>query len=373
MSARPRYASLAAKALRREDRSDDVSRGEPRTQRIDAIRLAIRQRARKKRLWRMGLGVAFLAAAASAVLAVRGHRGTGESIAEGARGVVYVERNGAREGLVSGAKIRSGDHVVVNDGAAVELALATGTHLALESQGDLSVVSQDRNQVYWLTGGSMRARVAKLQAGQRFVVRTVDAEVEVRGTQFRVATAKPEPSCGAGTTTRVSVTEGIVTVRHAGTETRVAAGEEWPAGCRRGDEEEVGRADALRPQEAPMASSPRGRVASAPPANVADSRGVPGKSSVRATSSELAAQNDLFARATDQKRAGDARGGIAAFDHFLTRYPNSELAESAAVERWRLLAQIDPASGRAAAGDYLIRYPNGFARSDARALLDHHE
>ncbi|WP_394839670.1 FecR family protein [Pendulispora rubella] len=383
MSRGPEYADLAARALRRELTEDDAfepgQHGAARAQRIDAVRGAIRQRARRKMVARgAGAGVAVLAAAAAVALFARGRPAHVEAVAEASGEAAYVERDGAREALASGKKVQAGDHVVVPQGGHAALTLTTGTHLALEAEADLSVLSQNRHQIYWLAKGALQARVSKLGEGDRFVVRTPDADVEVRGTQFRVAAAEPHATCGNGSTTRVSVLEGVVVVRHGGVETPVAAGEEWPCASA-----------ASPPQQPPLVLPPsrgegsgRGRDPGSDPgsdpgraqgnARASAKRPPPAPAPVAApetSTSDLSAQNDLFARATDQKRAGNARGALATFETFLARYPKSALAESAAVERWRLLTHIDRASARTAAKDYLDRYPNGFARADARALL----
>jgi hypothetical protein len=86
-----------------------------------------------------------------------------------------------------------------------------------------------------------------------------------------------------------------------------------------------------------------------------------------AASSDLAAQNDLFADGIAAKNHGDSAAAVAAFERFVARYPDSALAENAAVERMKLLGSTE--AGRAAARDYLARYPAGVARGAANALL----
>ncbi|MEB2314186.1 MAG: hypothetical protein OZ921_10335 [Sorangiineae bacterium] len=90
-------------------------------------------------------------------------------------------------------------------------------------------------------------------------------------------------------------------------------------------------------------------------------------------SSDLAAQNDLFEVALASKRAGDAAGALAALERLLARYPASHLAQSARAERMKLLGGIDGDRDRAAAKDYLYRYPSGFARADAILIVSQHE
>jgi TolA-binding protein len=89
----------------------------------------------------------------------------------------------------------------------------------------------------------------------------------------------------------------------------------------------------------------------------------------RPDASNLAAQNDQFAEAMSVKRRGDPVAAIAAFDRFLAMHPTSHLAENAAAERMKLLVPIDRAAARAAARQYVQKYPSGFACDDARAIL----
>jgi outer membrane protein assembly factor BamD (BamD/ComL family) len=60
---------------------------------------------------------------------------------------------------------------------------------------------------------------------------------------------------------------------------------------------------------------------------------------------------------------------VASFDKLLQRYPQSPLAESASTERLRLLAKQGSPRAKAAARDYLVRYPNGFAKGLAESLV----
>ena len=77
----------------------------------------------------------------------------------------------------------------------------------------------------------------------------------------------------------------------------------------------------------------------------------------------------MFADAMAAKRRGDSGEALADFDRFLARYPSSPLAESATVERMRLLRSADSGRATAAARQYVGRYPNGFARAEAEAIL----
>jgi outer membrane protein assembly factor BamD (BamD/ComL family) len=88
----------------------------------------------------------------------------------------------------------------------------------------------------------------------------------------------------------------------------------------------------------------------------------------RPEASDLAEQNRLFAEASSARRRGASSEAIARYDAFLARYPSSQLAESAMVERMRLLGASNPTAGAAAAREYLRRYPAGFARQEALGL-----
>jgi hypothetical protein len=84
-----------------------------------------------------------------------------------------------------------------------------------------------------------------------------------------------------------------------------------------------------------------------------------------APASSLSEQNDLFAGAMRDKRAGRRAEALAGLERLLATYPRGPLAESGTVERFRLL---DGAAQAQAARDYLSRWPRGFARAEAEAL-----
>jgi ferric-dicitrate binding protein FerR (iron transport regulator) len=332
---------------------------EDRARAIDAIAGAIATRARKRRARRWG-GASFVAAAVvagvfagswvgrapahSAAAATAGP----EIVAHPAAGGASVLASGAETPLVDGRSLAAGSRIVTPPGGRATLSFSTGTSVSLGEGADLTVGGDGSLERLRLAAGLVDLHVAKLRAGQRFVVDTADAEVEVRGTQFRVAVADPDPSCGDGTTTRVTVTEGVVTVRHAGTESRVAAGERWPATC--------GRASAGADPPTDAASGAR---SSAKPAE-----------GIRAVSvSALAEQNDLFASGSAASRRGDVQGALTAFDRLVAKYPSCVLAESASVQRMRLRRTTAPAGAIVTAEQYLARYPTGFARAEAEAIL----
>jgi hypothetical protein len=356
---------------------------------IGAIERAIRERGRRKARTRWVIGAS---AAAAAILCIgvgaqayRAHgagaglgsatvagTGTGTAAASAAAaasdapititasasgmGATISSGPGGVFALTDAAHVAPGHHVVAKGRSRATLAFSTGTQLTVENGGDLAVIEEGRSQIFALSAGEIRARVAKLGAGERFVVRTPDAEVEVRGTSFSVAIAPSEPACGAGSVTRVTVDEGVVVVRRGGTETRVGKGEEWPAGC-----------------DAPVADGDTGdpSIPDRSNTNIPSGRHPSRRDSAggNTSASSLVEQNNLFSEALAYKNGGQHAAAIAAFERFLAKYPSSNLAENAAVERMKLLLADDPPRGVAAARQYLRRYPNGFAQSDARSAV----
>ncbi|HTA91605.1 MAG TPA: FecR domain-containing protein [Polyangiaceae bacterium] len=105
--------------------------------------------------------------------------------------------------------------------AGLGLRLGSATRVAL---GGL-LGSAPKNQAE-LRQGLLTCTVPHLSEGQRFSVSTPDARVVVHGTVFSVRVDSKQAS---GSQTCVSVTDGVVIVQHAGTETALNAGDSW--GC----------------------------------------------------------------------------------------------------------------------------------------------
>jgi hypothetical protein len=357
----PLFARRLARVLARGV-PETASPPDDRDATVGAMRLALRaRRTRRVRMrWLGGLGAA-AAVLLGVFVAARRHPAPPtanatpfvgpDAVVEHVSGGVLVQSGGHTSPLLGSKPIGTGDHVLALLDGQAAVTLASGTRLSVAGGGDLALLDAGPTQVFSLGAGSVRANVTKLRPGERFVIRTTDAEIEVRGTSFRVATAPPDPGCGGGTTTRVEVFEGVVTVRAGATEAALHAGETWPRNC-------------PLPSAASAAASEPTRV---PPAAAALATLLPGARAVAA--SDLAAQNDMFDAAMSARRRGDLRGAIAAFDRLLSRYPASPLAESATAERMKMLGDVDSARAVEAARDYLRRYANGFARSDAEALL----
>jgi len=366
MSSEPRLARLATDLLRDEKVAIAPPSAEADAHLIAALATAIEADGRRRKLWRAGAAV--FAAAAALMLAfgahaLIAHRATttvataptaapidahvtltGHSVAGG----VVLLHDGKEISLDGGSPIFAGDRVIASADGRAAVSLSTGSHLIVESGADLSVVEQDAAQIFDLRTGSIRADVAKLAANERFVVRTPDAEVEVRGTSFRVAVVSAD-ACTAATVTRVYVAEGTVVVRSSLGEARVTAGTSWPGICAR---------------QADVPATP-----SATPAAKSLGSTHPVVAPTATPASELAEQNRLYGAATAAKRRGDSASALALYRDFSSKYPSSWLAESAAVERMRILASEDQGRARDAARAYLKTYPHGFARDEATDIL----
>jgi ferric-dicitrate binding protein FerR (iron transport regulator) len=357
----PRYAELARKLLVAQTEATQVPlpSADARAASIAAIERAIARRSRQRSMARWALGVAAAAAIlvgfgiVSRALSGKGHLSVEVAtsgrdppiVAHSVGGGASVVVSGARAPLLEGAELDTGSRIVTPPNGRATLSFATGTSIDLGEGADLTIGGAAGSQTLRIATGFAELRVAKLSPGQRFLLTTPDAEIEVRGTQFRVAVTQPDPRCGEGTLTRVTVTEGVVSVRHGGVEDRVSAGTAWPAEC-------------PGPEPAGASSVPRSQPVGAEKP----------RSSPPSSTSGLAEQNNLFGEAAAAKRRGDLPGALSNLNRLLAKYPGSALAESAYAERMRLLRVTNPALAAAAARDYLARYPQGFAQTQAEAI-----
>jgi hypothetical protein len=348
MSMEPRYAELASDLLARAAPEPPAPRAEDRMAAIRAVERAMRRKARRRLVLRASALVAAAASVAIYFAVPRPAKPVASApaplaaVAEAVLGTAVTIRAGDERALSSTVAVAPGDRVVARAASNARIKLPTGTTLLVEEGGDLAIVEQ--NQVFSLAVGSMRADVAKLAEGQRFVIRTPDAELEARGTSFRVARVHRE-SCADELTTNLSVYEGRVVARVRDHEWSIGPGEEWMAECER-----------------PVAVSARSPSPPAPPSDVPPARSA-------APNRGMQPMNDLFAEAMASKAEGDKARALAALQRFETLYPASPLAESATVERMKLLASTNPKAAAAVAKRYLLRYPDGFARDVAEGIV----
>ncbi|MEP7050474.1 MAG: FecR domain-containing protein [Pseudomonadota bacterium] len=280
-----------------------------------------------------------------------------------------ISNQGGSQPLVNAAALPQGGRLVAGASGGATVRLSSGTELSVEHDTNVEFEDAGPVQRFFLGQGVLHARVAKLTRDQRFIVRTPDAEVEVRGTVFQVAIMDPDAPCAGGARTRVTVSEGLVEVRGGGASTYVRPGESWPAGCAASDPALSQSAHIAAPSRAEPAPARIAMSASASSVNTGSDASTP-SAGVRVSKepSNIARQNELFALATAQNRSGDREAALASFDALLQRYPQSPLAESASVQRMRLLEISNPAAAENAARQYLARYPQGYARTDAARI-----
>jgi hypothetical protein len=334
----PRYAHLAAKVLERSAADDEAGTATTlpdRTASVAAIERALRARGRRRLVPWLGWGVAAAAAAVLLSVGWRGLHPTGPAPAssvmpghvpgEAKLAVADVDGLGAAietpEGVrpaARGDRIAAGTSVRVPGAGHLLLALDTGTRLRVGASSRVRLTALGATQRFDIESGTLEADVAKVPLGGRFIVATADAEVEVKGTRFDVAVAPTPSACAPFARTQVMVQEGVVAVRFAGGEVRLAAGAVWPS-C---------------PPPAPAVSTTRSRPrqphAWAPAAGSAPA-------AARADASTLAEQNDLFAAALSARRRGDLEEAIHWLDRLIARYPTGQLIDSARAERHRLI------------------------------------
>lgn len=340
--AKPSLTELATKALSKAHKAPGTRDDrELLVERMERARIA---RDRATRLRVVGFGALALAAALALFFGLRRGGSAPEAFVPPASSSndALVVRSGATELKHQGPARDAALHALHRgDAVAAQsesiLAAPRGSQLTLGAGSELAVDDIGSTQIYSLPRGRVRADVRKLGPNERFIVRTSDVEVEVRGTSFLVE-KRTAGACHPGVETYVEVREGVVVVRHAGNEERVSAGQSWPSRC-----EEPAPTSSIAPSARPTSSAP--------------------------TSAPTDGANDLYARASDARKSGDSRGAVVLLDKLLASYPTSPLEETARVERFRALQSFDQKRAVAAARDYLARHPRGFAHAEAEALV----
>ncbi len=246
------------------------------------------------------------------------------------------------------APLGPGDELRTGQDASVRASLPTGAmvdigpwaRVRFSAAGDRAAV-RDRLE---LVAGRVDVRVPKLPAGSEVRVQTADATVVVHGTKFlveRVAGVGERPA-----STRVAVTEGVVTVDTASGERTLTAGMDFSTG------------------EAP--APPSGATPALATSAMDEAPSAPGSSS----RSTLGAENALLSEAMRLRRDRQDDRALALVDAFVERYPGSPLLETARVERLRILEETGAmARLRRDAERYLADYPRGFARDEASRML----
>jgi hypothetical protein len=363
-----RYAFKAARLLAGQRQGVAPLAAEPATDTrrdalVAAMALAIAEKTRRRRILRAS--AVGLALAASVALVVGLKRNPGGSANHTIPGF-FVEheigrdnqlvRGGAMQPLPDLAAIVAGDAIRSGELGGATLAAGSGTRITLGGGSHLRADELAATRRFTLLAGQLDAQVAKLGAGERFIVDTPDGEVEVRGTRFTVAVADSAPACaGLGPVSTVKVSEGAVAVRFASGQLLLHPGDVWTAPCPTG---QAPGAKATRAVPVPAAVEPAptpARPAVRRPATTHPAMATTAHRELAAegpeaqpmegapAASSLAAQNDLFQAALAAERMGQSDVAIGKLDELLRRFAHGPLGESARAERTRILS----AQGRA--------------------------
>ena len=170
------------------------------------------------------------------------------------------------------------------------------------------------NQVE-LRQGLLTCSVPHLNEGQRFSVQTPDARVVVHGTVFSV---RVDSKRTHGSETCVEVTDGVVIVQHAGSETALNAGDRW--GC---------DASASAPASGNAAPLPLPLPLPLPDGAVSERHTVPHSGARHAERSTLGEESRLLQDALAAERVGQRERAQSLLNQLLTRYPKSPLSGEA--------------------------------------------
>ncbi len=227
------------------------------------------------------------------------------------------------------ARAMSADAKLQTAAQPLAVRLSDGSSLELQADSEVEVRGSKSSRVtLQLARGAVRCDVSH-HPERSFSVVAGDVEVRVVGTAFTVTRGD-----GALPRVEVAVQRGVVDVesrRRPGVVARVAAGQSWIQ-SREGDA-------AASPASAHPFSSALSAPSAAPNASASASRAEP-----RATAPSA---RELFERAGEHRRAGDAAAAARAYEELLQKHPADARASLALFELGRL--RMDRLGDRAGA------------------------
>ena len=366
VSAAMRAQVIARMELRLEQTIDEIGHGRRRARVYAAAACAAALCVGVFGTWRWNTARLELAHAPSALARVQSVQGS-----------VSVTRAGIAAAPVTGdTTLAPGDDVVTATNGRTRVELADGVSLTLGEASRLSLpkttagqalLAQAHEQI-GLSDGIVAVKVPHLTQGRTFAVKTPDAEVTVHGTAFTVEVGEfvsadaplrsGSHAADANITTRVRVTEGVVSVTNGGREVFVRAGMQW-----------------ISPHAEPVATAPERAtpVTSVAPPPSAASTSFNGSPVQKAAASSLAEQTKLLESAMNASAKGDFASAISELNDLRRRYPASGLDQERRVQLFRALQHSGDSAGAAReARRYLAAYPAGYAQEEAKKLaLDH--
>jgi ferric-dicitrate binding protein FerR (iron transport regulator) len=232
----------------------------------------------------------------------------------------------------------------------------TATSVLPEGQARFTRTSSDGTEIVTLSDGAVNLSVRHLEAGERFLVKTGDAEVEVRGTLFRVEAANDRIQ-------RVSVAEGKVEVRFGGATFFMTADERWD-----------------RPADAPLSPAKAAAIRSSDSSTKTEEHGVtavkrsPAKAHPASSAKPVASDAEsagAFEEGMAMMERGDYGAAARRLEAFSSSSPADDRAEDAAFLVILALQRAGrPAEAAAAARRYLATYPSGYRRAQAKAIAE---
>ena len=220
----------------------------------------------------------------------------------------------------------------------------------------------DRRDIVVLERGELRIQVTHAEGKPPLLVLLPDGELEDTGTIFSVTVE-------AGHTARVAVIEGSVTLRiRSQPVVEIRAGETWSppfhVAPRFGELQRL----------APSRREARNRHQAHDTRCLSRRRIRPRrlKASASVSASAVAPSDDRseqFRAAVASFNRGENAGAAQKFARFLAEYPRDPRAEDAAYLRFLSLRRAgETSAARAAALEYLKRFPAGFRRSEVESL-----
>jgi hypothetical protein len=269
-------------------------------------------------------------------------------------------RQAAPTGLAAAKLETAADPLAVTlvDGSQVSLA----AHSEVEVRGN-----QPTAVALSLARGEVAFDVTH-RADRKFTVVAGDVEVRVVGTQFSVKTTS-----GSAPRVEVSVLRGVVEVtskRRPGVVARVAAGQSWIQNAEPSHASSAAGDDGSSSARAPAAalrSETDAEVEAKAKANSEPKSGAAAGSSAGASPSA----RDLFEKAGESRRAGDAAAAARAYEELLRLHPSDGRASLSAFELGRLRMDRlgDPAGAISALERALALNVGPSFREDALARL----
>jgi hypothetical protein len=248
------------------------------------------------------------------------------------------------------------------------LALAPETTLKPSNDARFERSRHGALEVVTLKTGTVDVTVRPLAPGERFVIRTDDAEVEVRGTALRV-------EADQGKIRSVAVAEGAVEVRYAGFSAVIPSGGSWRATGEAPAAAPVAAAVppalAAAPVFAPRAAAPRlaSRAMPEPAAPLAPEPKVAEPPPPKAPAMSQASL--AFADALGAMRRGDYAAGALQLEKFAGSHASDARSDEAEILRAIALQRAGRAGEAAAAASrYLSGRPAGAHRAEAKRIAD---